>query len=265
MVLFRREFRRGLKAAAVWWAVMAGLIWVTMSVYGQFAEQQENLKKLLSTYPDSVKAVFGMDRVDMTTPIGFYAVEVYFMVALLGAVYAVTVAGPMLVKEENDKTAEFLLAKPISRTAVVTEKLLAVGVHLVLFDVAAAVASIVGFRIAGGGWDAESLFLLMLGAWLLHATFAAVAFLLSAALRKSRHIVSASMAVVFVTYFLGVVSDLSEDLKALRYVSPFEYVDAADLLAGRSIDAAAVAVLGAVSIGCMALAYFRYRRKDIAA
>ncbi|GAA3321378.1 hypothetical protein GCM10020331_036950 [Ectobacillus funiculus] len=40
----------------------------------------------------------------------------------------------IIVKEERDKTAEFLLAKPISRSGIVTAKLMAACVNLVVLN-----------------------------------------------------------------------------------------------------------------------------------
>lgn len=266
MILFRREFRRGLKPLLIWCLVMAGLILITLSVYTSMAEQQQQLQQLLDTYPESIKKAFGMNELDMGSLLGFYGVEVYMMVTLIGSVYAALLAAPMLVKEENDKTAEFLLTKPVTRTRIVSEKLLAVAVNLLLFNAAMALASVAGFRFAPEGeWDEGTFLQLVAGALLLHAVFASVAFLLSAVLRKSRNILAASLGLVFMSYFLGLVSSLSEDLKFLKYVSFFKYVDAADILSNGALGPVHILILAAVSAVCIGSAYARYLRKDIAA
>jgi len=266
MIIFRREFRRGLKSLIIWCLIMAGLILLTMSVYSQMAEQQEELQKLLDMYPESFKKAFGINELDFGSLIGFYGAEAYFMITLFGSVFAVLLAAPILVKEENDKTAEFLLSKPVTRTRIVSEKLAAVAVNLILFNAAVVMASVAGFRFAPEAeWDAGIFGTLMAGALLLQTTFAAVAFLLSAILRKSRNIVAASLGLVFVSYFIGVISSLSERLEYLKYVSFFEYMDAADIIKQGSIDPLYVFILTAVTAVSVGAAYTRYRRKDIAA
>ena len=134
MMIFKREFSRNKKSLIIWSIILVGLILMTLSIYPQFAEQQESMEELLKAYPEPLKKAFGMDTLSLGSLIGFYAIQVYFMTTLLGSIYAVMLAANIVAKEENEKTIEFLLAKPISRSQILTEKLLAVFTNVVILN-----------------------------------------------------------------------------------------------------------------------------------
>lgn len=64
----------------------------------------------------SFTAAFGMDRISFGTLIGFYAVECGNILGIGGAFFAAMIAINALAKEEKERTAEFLLTQPVSRT-----------------------------------------------------------------------------------------------------------------------------------------------------
>ena len=90
----------------------------------------------------SFTEAFGMDRLNFGTLIGFYAVECGNVLGLGGAFFASLCAAGMLSKEEKDRTAEFLLTHPVSRRRIVTGKLVAVFVQIVVMNVIVYVISV---------------------------------------------------------------------------------------------------------------------------
>lgn len=243
---------------------MAGLILLMLSMYPQFAADQQALNDMLELYPEQLKKAFGMNTLDFGSLIGFYAVEVYMIATLAGSVYAALLASSILAKEEGDKTIEFLLSKPITRSQIVMQKLLAVAVNLIVFNVAIAGASLIGFSFSDEPLDRPSFALLLLGAFLLHASIASIAFLLSAVMRKSRSIVSIALGIVFASYALHLVSGISEQAKLLRHISLFHYVDAAELIASGHIDGVYAVIIVCLITICIGFAWMYYNRKDIA-
>jgi ABC-2 type transport system permease protein len=266
MIIWEREFRRNLKALLIRGAALGAMILLMLSIFSSMAEQTETLNNMLETYPENLKKVFGMDRLDMTTLIGFYGVEIYMFTTLFGSIYASMLASGILAKEENEKTAEFLLSKPVTRVRVVTEKLLAVVGNILIFNVITALMSVIGFQIANGGdVPADTFVLLLLATFLLHLTFAAVSFFLSSIMKKTRAIVSASLGIVLISYFLDTMSGVSESMENVGYASLFKYVKATDIVTNNRIDSLSLLIMGAVIIIGVGFAYRTYWKKDIAA
>lgn len=262
-MIFRREWKRNVKSLIIWTTVMAVLILLMLSMYPQFAADQQAIQDMLKAYPEPLKKAFGMDTLNFGTLIGFYAVEAYMIMTLVGSVYAALLASGILVKEESEKTIEFLLSKPVTRTAIVGQKLLAVIVNLMVFNIGMAAASWIGFHFADDQVDLGSFVLLMISAFLLHTTFAALAFLLSAVMRKSRSIVSLALGIVFASYAIHITAGITDDASFLKHVSLFHYVDAADLLNKGELDGLYVTIMICIMVVSIGLAWKYYIRKDI--
>ncbi|WNS74903.1 ABC transporter permease subunit [Bacillus sp. DTU_2020_1000418_1_SI_GHA_SEK_038] len=263
-MIFKREFRRGQKSLIIWSLVLAGLIIWLLSIFPQFAEGQKSMESLFDAYPESMKQMFRMDQLNLGTLIGFYGIEVYMMTTLLGSIYAALLASNILAKEENEKTIEFLLSKPVSRSQVVAEKLMAVIVNLFILNIVSTLSSIIGFQFAKDEaipWDTFTL--LTIATLLLHVTFAAIAFMFSSIMRKTRNVLSVSLAVVIVSYFINIMSGLSEELDILKYFSPFKFVDAANIINDQMIEPIYLILIGAIILISVSVSFMIYKKKDI--
>jgi ABC-2 type transport system permease protein len=264
-MIFKREFKRNLKSLIIWSTVLSGLILLTLSIFPQFAQQQEEMAKLLESLPESMIKAFGMDQLNIGDLLGYYGVRVYMMTTLLGSIYSAILASNILAKEENEKTIEFLLSKPITRSQIVTEKLLAVLVNILILNGGSTIASLIGFQFTKDqDVPTDTFSLLIVATLLLHLTFGAIAFMLSSILKKTRSILSISLGIVLVAYFMNVMSGISEDLEFLKYFSPFKYVDAASIINNNEIEPLYIFIMAAVILISIVTAYMVYRKKDIA-
>lgn len=263
-MIFIREFKRNLKSLIIWGLILAGLIILMLSVYPQIAKESKAMEELIKAYPEGLKKAFGMDKINFGTILGFYGIEIYIMTTLLGSIYAVMFASSIIAKETNDKTIEFLLAEPVTRVEIVTQKLLVFLSNVFLLNLIIVVFSIIGFQFTENPEVSVKIFaLLSIATLLLHLTFGAVAFLLSAIMKRTRNIVSISLGIVFVEYFFHVMSGVSEKLKNFKYISPFSYVDSGNIISKGSISITYVCIMIAVIISSIAAAYVVYNRKDI--
>ncbi|WP_070121029.1 ABC transporter permease subunit [Bacillus marinisedimentorum] len=263
-MIYKREVLKSQKSLWIWVAALGGLIFLMLSIYPEFAKQQESIEKMMEAYPEGMLKAFNIDELGFSTVLGFYAIEGYLFVTLFGSIYVSIMAANMLVKEEGDKTAEFLLSKPVTRTRIVTEKLLAVLTNILIFNGAISLINYLGFRMSGDdSVDAETFALISAAPLLLHLTFGGIAFMASSFLRKNRMVVSLSLGLVLVTYFLDIVQGLAEKLENLKYLTPFEYVDPAYIINNSEIKPLYLAIMTAIIILSTISAYMIYRRKDI--
>ena len=72
-----------------------------------------------------------------------------------------------------------------------------------------------------------------------------------------------AVALLLGTYFLSVLSGLSEKLEFLKYFTPFKYFDPALLLRESRIDLAYVALSAGIIALCLVGAYLTYSRRDL--
>ena len=64
-------------------------------------------------------------------------------------------------------------------------------------------------------------------------------------------------------YFLNIVANLTEGAKVLKYITPFGYTEGADIIAENAINGSYLAVGLTLAVLGVALAFGKYRRKDI--
>src|SRR5512139_715589 len=130
MNIFFRELKANLKSLIIWSIIVGLLIIIGASKFTAYVGNPEMLK-ILDAFPPAVMDAFSMRGFNLTTVSGFYGIMfVYF--ALMGAIAAAMWGSDMISKEERDKTVEFSLVLPVSRSRVVTSKALAALVDCVL-------------------------------------------------------------------------------------------------------------------------------------
>lgn len=263
-MIFRRELKCNARGLVIWSLVLGGLVLMMMSVYPSFAEEAQTAEEMLKLFPEPLARVFGMDALNLGTYTGFYGVEVHLINTLVGSVYAALLAAGMLAKEENDRTAEFLLSKPVTRTAVTIQKLAAALANLLILNAVIAAVSFACTGFADEEVEMKILAWYMLATFLLHVTVASVSFLLSAAMRRTRSTVSVALGIVFLSYALHIAAGLSGRFEFLRHVSLFSLTDAAAIAENGGLAASDISVMALASLLCAAGAIGYYHNKDIA-
>ena len=146
MTLTKHELKQGWKALAIWTVSIGFFIVICVLLYPEMKGEMEGVSDIFASM-GAFTAAFGMDRLNFGTLIGFYSVECGNILGLGGAFFASFVAVGVLAKEEKERTAEFLLTHPVSRSRVVSEKLISVLIQIVILNAiifALSVASIKG-------------------------------------------------------------------------------------------------------------------------
>lgn len=266
MNIFFRELKRNIKSFIIWTASMVSLNALLILFYPTIAEQSKQFEAILKAYPKALLAAFNMNRLSFSNILGYYGTEAYTFIMLFGSIYAMILASSILSKEESEKTIEFLLSKPITRSDVVTEKFLCTGLYIFLFDLIFSLTNYMFFEIVKkSSYDMKAFLLVSAGPLLAHLTFAAIGFLISTFVVKAKTTMSISLGVVLGSYFLSIASGLTDKLENLRYLTPFKYVDAADLILNKRIDSIYMWIMFIVIVVSISAAYIIYNRKDIIA
>ena len=260
MTLFKHELRQGRTALIVWTASIAFLFAVCIFIFPDMKSQTEGLNELFASM-GGFTAAFGMDQVNFGTLTGFYAVECGNILGLGGAFFAALCGVGALCKEEKERTAEFLLVHPISRARIVTEKLLAVLVQILLLNAAVFALSAGSIACIGESIPWKEITLLHLANLILQLELSGILFGVSAFLRRGG--LGAGLGLAAVMYFLNIIANLTEQAEFLRYITPFAYADGADIVVNCSLNGTLVALGVAYGAAGVALAYWQYCRKDI--
>src|SRR3989304_6296541 len=146
--IYRHELRTRLRSVVIWSLAVTAIVLFYFSFFSVFADQAALMNQMLERFPPQLRAAFGMDAMDLSTVLGFYSF-IFLFVQLCLAIQAGNYGFGLVSIEESELTADFLLSKPVSRTQVLTSKLLAALTSLSLTNAviwASSFASIAVFR-----------------------------------------------------------------------------------------------------------------------
>lgn len=260
MTLVRHELKQGRTAFLIWTAAVGGLLAVCVFLFPEMKGEMEGVSDIFSSM-GSFTAAFGMDRLNFGTLTGFYAVECGNVLGLGGAFFASLCAVGILSKEEKERTAEFLLAHPVSRRQIITEKLAAVLVQVTAMNLIIYAVSLGSIAAVGETVPWKEINLLHLAYYLLQLELAGICFGISAFMRKGT--VGTGLGIAAVMYFLNLIANIAEPAEFLKYITPFGFCEGADIVADGSLDGRLVAIGMAVGLIGVIAAYVKYSRKDI--
>lgn len=261
MTLMRHELKQSRTALLVWTLAIAALLAVCIFLYPDMKGEMDGVSDMFASM-GSFTAAFGMDKVNFGTLTGFYVVECGNVLGLGGAFFAALGGISALAKEEKEHTAEFLMTHPVSRGQVVTAKLAAVLLQILILNGAVFLISVASITIIGEDIMWKELGLLHLAYLFLQIEIAAVCFGISAFLRRSGLGIGLGMAMLL--YFLNLVANISEQAKFLKYITPFGYAEGADIVTKLALDGKLLAVGAGCTVAGIVLAYGKYCRKDLA-
>jgi ABC-2 type transport system permease protein len=263
MNIFIREMKAHLKSLIFWSIGMLFMIISGMGKYTSYSGSDQAVNELLDTMPKTLKAVLGFGTFDVTKASGFYGMLFLYLVIMV-TIHAAMLGANIIAKEERDKTTEFLMVKPVSRTKVITSKLLAALVNVAVLNLVTLVLSIsIVSKYSKGEVVGGDIQILMVGMFILQLLFLFVGTGIAAVSKNPKVSASIATTVLLATFIVSVMIDMSSKLEGLKYFTPFKYFAAQNIMYGGGLDAVFV-VLSFVIIAVMVcVTYVFYKKRDL--
>ncbi len=262
MNIFIREVKANLKSLLIWSVVMILLIVVGLAKFSAYYGDPASLE-IINAMPKAVIDAMELSAFNLTTLSGLYGLMfVYF--SLMGGIAAAMWGSDSISKEERDKTVEFSLVLPVSRTRVITAKALAAVVNCIVFVLVTWGVSLLAVQSYTPD-HAFNIFLAreMAAMFGVELIFLAIGLMLGCTMKQFKRAGSTTIAIILVTYFLSVFSGMQQNLDFLKYFTPFKYYDAGLLLRTGSVDAIFVVLSVVIIVVCLVVAYRVYNRRDL--
>jgi len=263
--IYRHEFRARLRSVLIWSLSLAVLIIFFFAMFPAFADQAQLMNQVLERFPPEMKAAFGLDKMDLASVLGFFSL-IFLFVQLCLAIQASNYGFGLVSIEESELTADFLLSKPVSRTQVLTSKLLAALTALTLTNLVVWASSFVAITLfrAGRTYEMRSLLLLQFSIVVFELFFLSVGLVVSLLVRRVRNVTPYALGLGFGAYVLSAFSGVFGDVK-LELLTPFKHFDAAAIAKNGAYDMPLVLLNVAVTLVSLAVSYWLYIRRDIPA
>jgi len=262
MNIFVRELKANRRALMIWCICLFSLVASGMMKYTAYTAGGQS-SQLLNGLPHSLKALLGFGRFNPTTMPGYFAM-LFLYVEITVAIHAALIGCDMIAKEERDKTAEFLMTKPIGRSVVLSSKLAAAFVNIVIVNLITLASSVVLVRHYNKGSDiSREILLFMLSMLLVQLIFMTLGAALAAGLSNSKSAGSMAIGIVLVGYVISRITDLTNRLNFLNVLSPFKYYSYTDIVNGRGLNMLIVLLSSLLIAGLVGWAYLSYQKRDV--
>ncbi len=129
MNIILKEFRMNLKAYLFWILGLGFFALASFMKIGTMRNDPASLYTVVNFMPRMFKVLFGLGNPDIISPAGILGMVMYYML-VLGVVYASMLGASIILREEKDKTTEFLLVKPIAKSGIFCRKATAGAIML---------------------------------------------------------------------------------------------------------------------------------------
>lgn len=260
MTIVKHELRLGRIGFLIWTASIAGLMMICIFLFPEMKGEMDAVGNVFASM-GSFTAAFGMDRLNFGTLVGFYSIECGNVLGLGGAFFASLIAVSALAKEEKERTAEFLLTHPVSRSRIFLEKFAAVILQLVAMNALVIGLSLGSIAAIGEEVSQKEILLMHLAYFLLQVELAGICFGISAFLRRGSIGIGLGLAILM--YFLNLIANMTDKVKFLKYVTPFGYCEGADIVTEGALDGKLILIGMVCALAVLAAGYQYYRKKDI--
>lgn len=262
MNMFLHELKAYRKSTIIWSISLVALVALFLSMFPSFSKDAEEFKQLLEGFPVELRKAIGLSVDNIATMLGFFSYA-FLYIKLAGAIQAMNLGTSILSKETREKTADFLLTKPVTRTQIVTSKLLAALVSLLATNIVfSAAVIIIALMVAGNDFSSNALLLVSITLLFIQMMFLALGILVSVVFPLIKSVITVSLGTVFGFFMLGMISSTAED-KGLRYLTPFNYFDSALIVKNMAYETSFIIVAVIFFITAVAAAYYMYVKKDV--
>jgi ABC-2 type transport system permease protein len=260
--MIKKEININFKSFLIWTSIIIGMFIVVFLIYPSMTKDAESMSELLKMFPKELLEHFNMDVVGISSVFGWIGTEGFMMLTLVGGCFFAMMGSNILLKEESEKTIEFLYSKPITRNKILSSKLIAGGVYILLFNLLISIVVLIGL-IVNDNLEFKKWLLLSLIPIALHLFFFTFSFVLSTFFTKTGKSVGISLGILFVFYLLNVLSAMSDKIEFLKYMSPFYYINARSILSDGKVEILNILIVILASILSIFLSFKIYNKKEL--
>jgi ABC-2 type transport system permease protein len=238
------------------------LVLFFMALVPSFTKDAEQVNELLKTLPEALRKAVGIEIGSFTSILGFYS-YVFMYITLCGAIQAMMIGASILSKEVREKTVDFLLTKPVSRSTVIVSKLSAAFVAIAITSLFFVLwAYFIALYVKTDDFNEQAFFLLSFTLFFVQVMFLAIGVIASMLLPKLKSVLSISLGVVFAFFFIGMFGSTVGEA-SVRYITPFKYFDSMYIIKNIQYEWSYLIVGLMWVITALVASFFIYTKRDM--
>ena len=258
--IWQREMRSSLASFAIWTLAVGGMGLACILLYMGMEDSIQDMAEGFAAM-GSFSEAFGMNTLSIATLKGYFATEVGTIHSLGSGMFAAAAAITILSKEENNHSAEFLMALPVSRYRVVFAKVASVLSQLLLFNACCGLMYIAGFCILGEELPVREFVTFMGMQLLMNVEIASLCILISSVSKENK--LGIGMGVALLLYSYDLITRVVSTIEDSALITPYSFSNASEILAGQDLKTSAIVLGVSVIIICISGSFICYGKKDL--
>ena len=262
--MIKRELIVNIKSFIICLAILIVMFLMVYLIYPFIITEEtvNQMDEMMKMFPEEFIKAFNMDMSSISTVYGWIKTEgLMFMMITIG-IYASILGGNIILKEENDKTIEYLAFLPIKRSKILTNKLIVSIICIVALVILFGLFNFIALLISGD-FDKKQFILLSICPLFTALPLFALCLFLSTFMHKTKGVVGIGLGLVILFYFLNVLSELSDKVEFMKYFSLYSLSDTRNIIENTKISFVCILISLVLSAIFIVLTYYRYNKKEL--
>lgn len=262
--MFKREMKINFKKFLIWTGILIGLFLVVFLIYPSIINDDsiKMMEEMVKTLPDGLLKSFNMDISSINSVYGWLKSEGFVFVLLIVGSFAGILGSNILLKEESDKTIEYLSSLPIKRKNIILNKVLVGVLYIILMVLIIGIFDYIGLSISGD-FDKKQFVLLSITPLFPSLVIFFFCMFIGTFTHKTKKMTGISIGLVFISYILTTLSELNGGVSNLKYFSVFTLADIRNVITNVAINPVMIIISVILSMLFLTLTLVRYQRKDL--
>ena len=262
--MLKRELKVNLKSFIIWLSILIVMFLLVYLMYPFIItdDTMKSMDELMKVFPEDVLKAFNIDVSSISTAYGWFKTEGFMFVLLIVGFYSSMLGGSILLKEENNKTIEYLNSLPISRNRIVSSKVLVCFIYILLIVILLGLFNYVSL-ILSGDFFKKQFILLSITPMLIGFPLFGINLFISTFMHKSKKSIVISLGLVFIFYLINMLSQISDKVSFLRYFSIYTLADIRNVMIDIRIKPIMIIISFLITVVTIILSYVNYNRKEL--
>lgn len=262
MTIYIKELKQSARSWLIWTLSIGFMMFICVMMFPEMESQMDSVTDVFANM-GGFTAAFGMDRLSFGELMGFYGIECGNIMGIGGGFFAALAGISVLANEEKERTAEFLLTHPVSRGSVLFQKLMSVFTQIILMNAAVVGISLASAVIIGEEYKMTEFVLLHAAYLMMQIEIGCICFGISAFIRRGS--IGIGLGLALALYFMNIICNISDKAEFLKYITPYAYAEASNIISEAEIDMKLMWVGIAISVLGVFIGFAKYIKRDISA
>lgn len=262
--MLKREMKVNLKSFIIWTLILGLIFLVVFLIYPSIinSENIESMDEMMSMFPEEMLKAFNMDLSSIDSAFGWLKTEGFVFILLVIGSYAGIIGSNILLKEESDKTIEYLNSLPVTRKDIVINKVLCGIIYILLMVIVIGLINFIGLSLVER-FDKKQFILLSIMPIFPSIVIFFLTMFIGTFTHKTKKMIGLSLGIVFISYILQMISTISDKTDFLKYFSVFTLADIRNVIQDISINPIMIAISFSLSIILLIATIVHYEKKEL--